>query len=257
MSTNYLSIKRFKTAAMVDELWSWLFKEAKDASHVVMSMDLLCYGGIVPSRLHHLSREACDARIGKIKELKKKYPQLEIFAFSLITRAPARNGSGEEPDYYEHHGFDISRYGVLADKENAGVATKSESDEKRLILSRVPKDILDDFIQRRAVNFDSNVRLIELVANGIIDHFTIPLDDCAEYGYASSERRRLAEKAAELGVLSKIAMYPGADEIGCSLTAHAICSISGQKPRVWFDYSSNTGKLTIPPYEDLKPRRIT
>lgn len=245
----YELLGRFKAAANVDGLWSWLFQEAADVSHVVMSMDLMCYGGIVPSRLHHLSREVCGERLNRLEELKRKHPQLQIYAFSLITRAPARNGSGEEPDYYEQYGFDLFRYGVLTDKETFGI-TEKEAEEKRQILSRVPEEALNDFIQRRAVNLDSNMRLIELAAAGIIDHLTIPLDDCAEYGFASSERRRLAEKAASLGVLSKIAMYPGADEMGCIMVARALCAKSGLEPRVWVDYSSNTGKLTIPLYED-------
>ncbi len=45
-------------------------------------------------------------------------------------------------------------------------------------------------------------------------------------------------------------MYPGADEIGCTLIARAICNITGVSPSIWLDYDSNTGKITVPSYED-------
>lgn len=241
---------RFKKPADIDGLWTWLFEEAKNASHVVMSTDLLLYGGIVPSRLHYFSKEKCLERIELIKKLKQENPKLVIYAFSLITRAPARNGSGEEPDYYEQHGYDIHRFGVVEDMLSLNVDAKDAADEKAGILQRVPQEYLSDFSWRRNINFFSNIKLIELAASGILDHLIIPLDDCKEFGWAPAERKRLAKYAAEKDMLSKISMYPGADEIGCTLTAKAICNLTQVSPNIFFDYTSNTGAITIPSYED-------
>ncbi|QQO08481.1 DUF4127 family protein [Breznakiella homolactica] len=240
----------YKIPADTEALWEWLLRESRSASHAVVSMDLLCYGGIVPSRLHHSTAEECARRANRLGELKGQNPGLRVYAFQLITRAPARNGSGEEPDYYEHHGYDIFRYGVISDKENSGAAAPSELSEKEDILRRVPGNFLEDFLARREINFLTNTGTIDLASRGIIDHLVIPLDDCAEYGFAPAERRRLALKAAELVMLSKISMYPGADEMGCTLIARALCDTANVSPKFWVEYSSNTGKLTIPPYED-------
>ncbi len=241
---------RFKKPANTKALWDWLFSNAKDATHIVASMDLLLYGGIVPSRLHYLTKDECFEISSKLRQLKEKFPHLKIYAFQLITRAPARDGAGEEPDFYENHGYDIHRYGIVCDMEKLGVAQEEHLAEKEAILQRVPNEYLQDFITRRKTNFLSNTYTIDLAVDGIIDHLIIPLDDCKEYGYAADERKQLGRYLAEKNALSVVTMYPGADEIGCTLVARSVCDITGYSPKIKLDYNSNTGMLTIPSYED-------
>lgn len=241
---------RFKKEADPDALWLWLKENIHGASHLVVSMDLLIYGGIVPSRLHHLSDSVCRERIGHLRELKETCPDLAIYAFQLITRAPARDGSGEEPDYYEDYGYRIFRYGVIRDKDRLGAAGPKELKEFQEIKEQVPKEYLEDFLKRREVNYQNHLYTMKLVEDHVIDYLVIPLDDCREYGYAPAERKQLSALMAEKNLLSKIYMYPGADEMGCTLLARAINSISGLEPQVYVDYSSERGRLQIPSYED-------
>lgn len=239
-----------KQPADTERLWQWLQEKAEGASRLIISLDMLVYGGIVPSRLHELEASTCIERLNRLQTLKKAHPQLRIDAFELITRAPARNGSGEEPDYYEDYGYDIFRYGVITDRENMGIADSGEQEEKREIIRRVPESALQDFIGRRRKNFQTNRRAIELAADGVIDYLIIPLDDCREYGFAPAERRELARILAEKSLLSRVPMYPGADEIGCTLTARAVACRCHIHPSIWMEYSSQTGRLTVPSYED-------
>ena len=240
----------FKHAADTDGLWSWIQSQAADATQIVLSMDMFLYGGIVPSRLHHLSAEACSARLDRLRTLRRDFPALRIQAYSLITRAPARNGAGEEPDYYEDYGYRIYRCGVIRDRATVGVATPKELAEWEQIKAEIPAAYLQDFLARRAQNFSNNMALIDLVKDGIIDFLLFPLDDCQEYGFAPSERRKLAAYLAEQDLLSRVMLYPGADEIGCTLLAHAIHEDSGTAPLVYIDWSSVRGRSQIPSYED-------
>lgn len=240
----------FKREAKVEEIWKWVREEARDAGTLILSMDLFLYGGIVPSRLHHLSADICQERRERLKILKKENPELKIYAFELITRAPARDGSGEEPDYYENYGYRIFRYGVLQDEENLKLLTQKEREEKEKILKEVPQKFLQDFLERRKINFQNNCGAIDLVEEGIIDFLVIPLDDCREYGYAPAERRKLTSYAFEKQLFSKIYFYPGADEVGCTLLARAINKERGISPKIFVDYSSLRGQYQIPSYED-------
>lgn len=239
----------FKKSADVNELWEWVFENAMDADYAVLSMDMLVYGGIVPSRLHYLNKSICEDRINNIKKLKETNSNLKIYAFQLITRAPARDGSGEEPDYYENHGYHIYRFGYLNDKKNVQGLDFEEEKELNNIIDSIPKEFLEDFINRRNINFKSNLKTISLVGE-FIDYFVIPIDDCKPYGYASDERKRIGKHLAEKNMLSKVLMYPGADEIGCTLMARAINDINNKIPKVFIDYSSKIGKFNIPSYED-------
>ncbi|MEG0687626.1 MAG: DUF4127 family protein [Hungatella sp.] len=240
----------FKKAADVEAIWDWVFEHIGEASHAVLSMDMMLYGGIVPSRLHHLTDETCEKRIGLLKKMKEKAPDVQIYAFQLITRAPARDGSGEEPDYYEDYGYRIFRHGVIADRMDTGAASWEEMKEIEEIRQQVPEEYLKDFLERRKLNYRNHIRTIAEVECGVIDYLIIPLDDCREHGYAPAERRRLGARLAEKHLLNRVFLYPGADEIGCTLLARAINSRSKLIPKVYVDYSSLRGKLQIPSYED-------
>lgn len=240
----------FKNAADVERIWEWTQMETKDASALIVSMDLFVYGGIVPSRLHHLSEAECRDRICRLKTLKEENPELKIYAFQLITRAPAYNGSIEEPDYYEDYGYRIYRSGVLTDKKRLNLLTEEEQKEKIRLEEEVPKTVIEDFLNRRKINFRNNKCTMDLLSEGIIDFLVIPLDDCREYGYAPAERRKLASYAVSKELFSKVYFYPGADEVGCTLLARAINEERGIAPQVYIDYSSLRGQYQIPSYED-------
>lgn len=153
----------FKQAAKVDGLWTWIQEQAAEATQLVLSLDMFLYGGIVPSRLHHLSADICHTRLNRLRALRQNFPHLRIQAYSLITRAPARNGAGEEPDYYEEYGYRIYRYGVIRDRAAVGVATPEELAEWEQIKAEVPAEAMQDFLTRREQNFANNLALIDLV----------------------------------------------------------------------------------------------
>lgn len=241
---------KFKQPADVEGIWEWTKEKTENDGVLIVSMDLFLYGGIVPSRLHDIPEDKCQERQERLRQLKKEKPGLKIYAFQLITRAPARDGSGEEPDYYQDYGYRIYRYGVLQDKEALEKITEEERQEKRSIEEQVPAAVLEDFLCRRAINFNNNKASIDLVSEGVIDFLIIPLDDCREYGYAPSERRKLSSYAAKKNLFSKIFFYPGADEVGCTLLARAVNELNLLRPEIYVDYSSLRGKYQIPSYED-------
>lgn len=95
--------------------------------YAVISIDMLVYGGIVPSRLHHQTTRECLDRLHLLADLRARYPQVKLFAFSLIMRAPCYNSADEEPDYYAEHGSSLFRVGVLRDKIQRNLATAEEN----------------------------------------------------------------------------------------------------------------------------------
>lgn len=239
-----------KTPAHSDEINKWLDEEATDADYLIVSLDMLVYGGIVPSRLHSLSFEDGVQRLQTLKIIKERYKNIRIFAFNLIMRVPAYNSNDEEPDYYETYGERISNYGKLVDKEEQGELTEWENGELILLKELIPGEVLSDFIGRRKVNSAVNLYSIDLVDEGIIDYLIIPLDDNAAYGFSSKEQRELVLKVDELNLMDQVAIYPGADEIGCTLFAKVFCEVKQYVPSIFVRYSSTMGPYIIPKYED-------
>lgn len=109
-------------------LSDFLFEKAKDADALLLSLDMLLYGGLIPSRLHHLKAETLFSRLHLIRELKEKYPALPIYAFATVMRCPAYSSDDEEPDYYERFGSAIHARGALMHQALAGLTTSSEAE---------------------------------------------------------------------------------------------------------------------------------
>ena len=77
-----------KRGAEFEKIRQWLLNNAQAAQYAVISVDMLLYGGIVPSRLHHNTEEQLNKRLQTLRKLKEKKPSLKIYAFALIMRCP-------------------------------------------------------------------------------------------------------------------------------------------------------------------------
>ena len=117
-----------KKPADFSVLSDFLFEKAKDADALLLSLDMLLYGGLIPSRLHHLKTETLFSRLHLIRELKEKYPALPIYAFATVMRCPAYSSDDEEPDYYERFGSAIHARGASMHRALAGLTTSSEAE---------------------------------------------------------------------------------------------------------------------------------
>ena len=241
-----------KKPANYSLIQDWLLSETKNADYLILSIDLLVYGGIVPSRLHHLSAVEWRQRLAQIHELKKNNPALKIYAFNLIMRAPAYNSSEEEPDYYGDFGQLIFKYGWLSDKTDRGGLTDLEEKELENSLIEIPETVLADFLERRKVNAAVNRAVIDLVDQEIIDFLIIPLDDNSKFGYTAKEQRSLIFDIEEKNLFDKVHIYPGADEIGCTLLARVFTKEKNYSPKIHTRYSSTNGPFIIPKYEDRR-----
>ncbi|MFF2889516.1 DUF4127 family protein [Paenibacillus sp. NPDC057967] len=239
-----------KKPANTEAVAHWLRKESADADYALISMDMMLYGGIVPSRLHQLDLAELERRINVLREIKAGNPSLKLYAFHLITRAPAYSSSEEEPDYYADYGRELYEFGWLTDKRKRDGLSQVEEERLAQIEGTVPITIFDDFLGRRAVNKQLNQRSVSLVDEGIIDYLVVPLDDNSLYGYTSSEQRNLVHLIQECNLLDRIAVYPGADEIGCTMFSRIFCEIHQYEPLIHIRYSSTLGPAIVPKYED-------
>ncbi|WP_068784777.1 DUF4127 family protein [Paenibacillus phocaensis] len=239
-----------KRPADTNGIREWMIEAAEGADYLLVSIDLLVYGGIVPSRLHHLSLEECLQRLEVLGQIKRRYPGIQIHAFNLIMRVPNNNKDEEEPDYYKFYGGQIFKYSYLTDKAEQGALTPAEQQELDDVTRLVPQAYLSDFLERRAVNQQVNQHTLTLVHEGIIDHLVIPLDDNSQYGFSRAEQQMLVARVEALNVLDQVLIYPGADEIGCTMFARIFGELKQYKPEIFVRYSSTEGPRIKPKYED-------
>ena len=254
-----------KQAAPLDRLWNWLGETLETSLAVdpnpigILSMEMLIYGGLLPSRLHHHALETLLKRVEKIRDLKRQYPEFQIFASSLIMRCPTYNSSEEEPDYYQEWGAALFRWGWLTDRDQEALLTASEQQEWQELQQQLPLEILQDYRARRGLNLQVNCAIIDLVVEGIIHFLSMPQDDAAPAGFTRLDQRKITTEIERQKLGTRIHLYPGADEVGCTLLARAFLENSQQispkntpesSPRIYPLYGTPIADTLIPLYED-------
>ena len=237
-----------KKPADIDAVTAFLQNHCADADACVLSLDMLLYGGIIPSRIHQLTQEDIVGRLEMVRQLKVKNPKLKIFAFALIMRCPSYSSADEEPDYYETCGREIFLTGQTKHKQALGVITEQEAAQLLQTYSEKTGPYLEDFEKRRQLN-RSILEKILTEYRGCFDSLVIPQDDSSAYGYTTVDREYLKQVVAKSG-LGDVAMYPGADEVGMSLLASATCALMGRKPVVKLVFAHEDSPKMVPLYED-------
>ena len=235
-----------KDGADYQAIKEFLCKECKDAYGLIISMDMLLYGGLIPSRIHHQDEESLMKKLETIKELRKENPNLKIFAFQCIMRCPSYSSSDEEPDYYENYGKQIHDLGEAVNMHQIGISQGQRISE---LTKEIPEEYIEDFISRREINRQMNMNVIDLLQEGYLDSLVIPQDDSTTYGYPAMDQKVIREKIQELGLIDKVLIYPGADEVELTLFARMLNTIKGECPKVYVKYACEKSKQIVPLYE--------
>ena len=239
-----------KVAGDVTAIAEWVLENGKDAEAVILSLDTLVYGGILPSRLHHTDKEELLRRADLIKKLRDINPNMKLYVFGLIMRCPTYSSDDEEPDYYEKCGAEIHRYGKYTHLEKLGKLSEADAADFARVKEIVGKDELSDYLSRRETNLSVLMHTLKYAADGTVDYFIVPQDDAAVYGYTAMDQMVVREFLKANLLHKRTAMYPSADDTGMTLLARAVSEIFGVKPKIYVHYSSSKGGLTIPQVED-------
>lgn len=235
-----------KTPADLEALKADLLQACDGAYGLVISLDMLVYGGLIPSRIHHEKQEVLVKRLEVLKEIRREHPDLVIYGFSCIMRCPSYNSDDEEPDYYAKYGQAIHDAGELVHKGRiSGVPSKMLKDA----LEKIDPADLDDYVMRRQTNRYVNVEVLQYVRDGILDRVVIPQDDSSTYGYAAMDQETVRNKIAQYHVEDRVMMYPGADEVGMTLFACMLNHYEQACPKVYVQYANEASKTLIPLYE--------
>ena len=211
--------------ADIEKLFLWL-EQMSECDSIVLSLDTLTYGGLIPSRRSEESFEELEERIKKLKAILEK-KHAKIYAFSSIMRISNNNFNEEEKEYWSEYGTKIFKYSYELHKN--GFADFPE----------IPHEIINDYLNTRARNFKINRNFLEWHKEGFFTALIFSKDDCAEFGLNVME----AQELEALGGFTKT----GADEIPLSLLARAI----KKDIKVYVDYTEPDCTDLISNYEDI------
>ena len=181
---------------------------------LIVSIDMLAYGGLVFSRRPTTPQDEALQRLQVLREFKAQRPSTPIYAFNILMRlAITMDSDAAAANYYN-----IMRYARLVDE-----AERFQSEYLREQLAQVKAEIAPEILQQylaaRARNHQINGQMIEWLGEGIFDYLLITQEDAAEFGLHRREQDALLKAASELNVGSKMSLHPGADEAAMTLLA--------------------------------------
>lgn len=237
-----------RSNADVDGIIEWL-ENLEEVDAIVVSLDTIAYGGLIPSRRSKDSVDEIKSRLEKIKNLLKKCKK--VYAFSSIMRISNNNVNEEEKEYWDKYGEQIFEYSYRFHKEGND-------------FSDVPKEILNDYLATRYRNFQINKIYIDWLSEGVFDTLVFSKDDCAQFGLNVMEADILEHwiKTKNLHGMVKT----GADEIPLTLFARAIVDNSlkqgvstpcsgedaiSKVPKISPKFLASEHKHLISKYEDI------
>lgn len=200
-------------SAGVNEIIEWI-ENIPECDAMVISLDTIAYGGLIPSRRSTDSLEDIKSRLKRLKPLLKNK---KVYAFSSIMRISNNNYNEEEKEYWKDWGKKIFEYSYSGVNDG------------------IPQAILDDYLATRKRNFEINKTYLNWGLNTLI----FSKDDCAPKGFNVDEALELER----LGAKTKT----GADEIPLTLLARAI----EKEIKVFVEFTEPDYKDCISNYEDV------
>ena len=239
-----------KTPAHFAALTAFIEANMAGADALILSLDMLIYGGLLPARTHHLLPDVLRSRLDWLRQLHLRFPAVEISASSLILRTPAYNSAEEEPDYYAHSGRAIWRYGILHDRAGQSLLTQEEQIEYQRLAAELDSAARTDFEQRRQYNIAVTQAALDLVADGVLTCLLIPQDDASPFGYTAMDQRQLYRAIAAKRLQDRVWLHPGTDESGCTLLTRAWLTRQPTRLNFAVCWSNQAFRQFVPNYED-------
>lgn len=234
---------RFTTPGDAAAIGRWL--AALDLSTIdalIVSVDMLAYGGLVASRVHAVDDATALARLQVLRDLRARRPDLPIYGFSVITRlAPTADGASEA------WRTQLARWAEIA-ADAAGDPVLAQ--EQAALEREVPALALADYKAARARNLRVNRASLDLLADGVFTHLVLSQDDARPRGVHVAERESLARVIGERKLTSRSGLQPGADEVAMLLLARAVLAHHGLRPSLQPVYSTEAARTMVAPFED-------
>lgn len=236
------ALGRFTAPGDTDAITRWL--RAQDWGSIdalVVSIDMLAFGGLVASRRHGVDADTALARLTVLSDIRQGHPSLRLYGSSVIMRlAPTADGTNEtwrEP---------LARYAELAH----GPTTALETAEVAALVEQIPAAARQDYLRARTRNLRLNLAAVTLAAAEVLDYLVVSQDDARPRGMHLADRAEVTARVREGRLTARVGVQPGADEVAMLLLARAVLERRGLAPTVGVDYSSEAVPTMVAPFED-------
>lgn len=240
---------KFTIPGQSDRILDWLEREdLSDVSAVVASTDMVCYGGLIASRVNKTSMEIALQRARRLSRVVRAAPHVRLYAFASTMRL------------FPTATREASRYRmVLAKYEEAKAKGKILGDqEARRTAERLrptlPAAEIAAYENTRLRNVYVQSALLRMVADKGIDYMVMGQDDARPFGPHVGENVALKRRTDILGINDSVFFCEGIDQHANVLVSRALLAQAGWTPVVRVVTSDDDGLNRYASYES-KPLR--
>ncbi len=227
-------------------IYEWLEENIDGWDAVILSSDMLAYGGLIASRTPNTPLEQAKGNLKKLKEIKSCNRDIPIYAFSILMRTSITALDDQYASYWEN----IHRYSYLNDP-NLQEEQPHVLEELNKLEKDIPKAILEEYKGARIRNHEINKFMIELVNGDIVDYLIIGQEDATVYGMHKKEQEILYDMVHSYNLSDRVKFVTGADELAMNLLTKFILEQTNEKPSIRVVYSSQDGANKVAPFEDI------
>ncbi len=242
----YEALGRFTKPGNPDRILDWLEDQnLKDVNALIVSADMICYGGLIASRANDVSMVVAERRIERLIEIKLKNPTLKLYLFSATMRltptATLRSSKSR---------LTLAHYEELKDKASR-IDAREVKQQMETERAMIPKGEIQAYERTRQRNHDVQKMLVEKCKDSAIDFLVIGQDDAQQYGPHVAETQSLKQLVRRLDLDYKVYFCEGVDQHSSVLLSRALLKESGWSPRVRVAYSDEAGKHAYANYESI------
>ena len=210
---------------------------------VVLSTDMIAYGGLIASRTDRSSTNLALKRLAELERLRRTAPNTKFYGFSAVMRlAPTATKDTES------WMLDLARYAVESEKYRTE-RTTARATTLRNLKARIPKGEIEKYEAVRTRNVAIQQHLVKMAGNGVFDYLIFGQDDAQVEGPHVRETLRLKATVAGVGVGSRVYFAEGIDQHSNILVSRALIDSAGWSPRVRIVFADDDAKRRVAAYE--------
>lgn len=241
------ALGRFTTQGDPEKILTWL--EGQDLAHtnaLIVSTDMICYGGLIASRVDDVSTNVATQRLQRLVDIKKKNPHIKLYLFSSTMRL-----NPTETRRASKVRVNLGKYEERKDmaERSADPDLKRQMEDVRRL---IPRSEIEQYELTRARNHAIQRHLIQMTADPAVDFLIIGQDDARPYGPQIKETAELRQLVKALDLSMKVYFCEGVDQDSSVLLSRALLKEANWTPRVRVMYSDVSGKSMLASFESVK-----
>jgi len=136
---------QFKTPGDCEKIISWLLEISTQVQSIVVSAEMLAFGGLIASRNQKVALNIAQKRLEVLKQIKKDNPDIKTSLFTLITRHNKDNQNVQKRNHQINLlSLELIKEGIsdfLVVGEDDVSQIKPIQKEKEQISSKIPKSL--------------------------------------------------------------------------------------------------------------------